>query len=420
MEPIPHSLPHVVIVGGGFGGITAAKGLRRAPVQVTLIDRNNHHVFQPLLYQVATAALSPADIAVPIRSVLARQKNAEVLMAEVTSLDMENRRIMITDRGISYDFLILSTGARDHYFGHDDWSKHVSSLKTLADATAIRRQILNAFERAELEPDIDARASLLTIVIVGGGPTGVEMAGAIAELAVQTMARDFRHIDPKSARVVLIEAGPRLLNAFPEDLAEGARRKLESMGVEVRTGKQVEDIDSQGVIVGGERIRLNSIIWAAGVRATPVGEWTRTETDKGGRARVRPDLTIPGHPEIFVIGDAMTLGHDGRPLPGVAPVAIQQGSYVASVISARVTGKPSPSSFKYQDQGDLATVGRSFAVFHKGRLKLSGIMGWLFWVFVHIFKLITFRNRLVVMLQWIWAYFTFQRGARLIINESRK
>jgi NADH dehydrogenase len=413
------SIPHVVIVGGGFGGLLAARKLKRARVRVTLIDRNNHHVFQPLLYQVATAALSPADIAAPIRNVLSRQKNAEVLMAEVSGVDAKNRTILLADRYIHYDYLIIATGARDNYFGHDDWGEHALSLKTLADATAIRRTILTAFENAELETDPDIRKALLTIAIVGGGPTGVELAGAIAELAVQSMARDFRHIDPTSARVVLIEAGPRLLSAFPEGLAAGAARKLEQMGVQVFTGKQVELIDSEGVIVGGERINANTVIWAAGVRAAPAAEWLGAENDKSERQKVDRDLSITGHPEIFVIGDAAAVIQDGKPLPGVAPVAMQQGAYVASVIRARVTGAPPPPSFKYHDQGDLATVGRSFAVYHSGHLKLSGLTGWLFWVVVHILKLISFRNRLMVMVNWIWAYFTFQRGARLIIPDTR-
>lgn len=406
--------PHVVIVGGGFGGLDAARAFKHAPVEVTLIDRQNHHLFQPLLYQVATAGLSPADIAAPIRSILARQRNTEVIMGDVTGVDATKYQVQLGDRAVPYDYLILATGATDSYFGHNEWAKYAPGLKSVTEATAIRRDILLAFEAAEVETDEAKRNALLTFVLVGAGPTGVEMAGAIAELAHRALSSDFRHINPKSTRILLLEAGPRILASFPEDLAIKAQRMLESMGVEVRANTKVEGIDEQGVIAAGARIPSKTVIWSAGVAASPAGKWLRAETDKAGRVKVQPDLTVPGHPEIFVIGDTMTMTQNGKPLPGVAPVAMQQGRYAAEVIRCRVEGKPAPKPFHYLDKGNLATVGRAFAIMDIHGFKLSGYIAWLGWLFIHILYLIGFRNRLLVLIQWTWAYVTYQRGARLI------
>lgn len=408
------SFPHIVIIGGGFGGLQTALGLGKAPARVTLIDRNNHHVFQPLLYQVATAGLSPADIAAPIRHVLRRQRNTEVLMAEVTKIDLTERRVWMGSKSVGYDYLILATGARHSYFGHDEWERDAPGLKTLTDATAIRRKILLAFEMAEMEADPVRRETLMTFVLVGGGPTGVEMAGALAELAKRALACDFRHIDPTSARILLLEAGPRILSTFPEHLAQKAQRALERMGVEVRTGAPVEHIDAEGVVVAGQRLSCGTILWTAGVAATGAAEWLGIEADRAGRVKVCPDLSAPGHPNVFVIGDAAHVEQDGKLLPGVAPVAMQQGRYVASLLRNRLAGRPVPEPFRYKDKGNLATVGRSFAIVHIGRIQFAGFFAWVFWMAVHIYYLIGFANRLLVMIQWAWAYFTFQRGARLI------
>lgn len=420
------TLPRVVIVGGGFAGLRAARNLRHAPVRVTLIDRRNHFLFQPLLYQVATAELSPADIATPLRGVLRHQRNTEVLLAEVTGVDVAARQVRVRSRAgagegvIPYDYLILATGAGQSYFGHDEWARFAPSLKTIDDATTLRRTILLAFEAAEQEPDPDRRRALLTFVIVGGGPTGVEMAGAIAELAHKAVNGDFRHFDPAEARVVLAEAIPRLLGAFPEALGEDARRKLERMGVEVRTGAPVRDVDAGSVTVGDERIAARTIIWAAGVQASPAGKWLGVATDRAGRVAVPPDLTLPGHPEIFVLGDTASAQQDGKPLPGVAPVALQEGAYAARVIEARARGERVPGPFHYFDKGTLATVGRTYAVGHIWRLNVTGLLGWLIWAGVHILYLIGFRNRVLVMFQWAWAYLTWQRGARLITRDDER
>lgn len=408
--------PRVVIVGGGFGGLDAARTLRRAPVQVTIIDRNNHHLFQPLLYQVATAGLSPADIAAPIRNILRYQRNAEVLMAEVTGIDTQQRCVRTHDLSVPYDYLILATGARDSYFGHNDWQPYAPSLKSLTDATAIRRKILLAFEAAEMETDPDLRRVLLTFVLVGGGPTGVEMAGAIAELAHKALAADFRRIDPRAARILLLEAGPRILPTFDPKLSQAAQRALERLGVEVRTGAHVDAIDEEGVQVGEERIASRVVIWAAGVAASPAGNWLGAEQDKAGRVIVNSDLSVPGHPDIFIIGDTARV--DGQPLPGVAPVAMQEGRYAANLILRRIRGQEPPPPFHYHDKGNLATVGRSFAVLESGRVKLSGFVAWVLWLCIHIFYLIGFRNRILVLIEWAWAYVTFQRGARLITTEN--
>ena len=338
-------LKHIVIVGGGFAGLTAARGLRRANAQVTLIDRQNHHLFQPLLYQVATAGLSPAEITAPIRSILARQSNTEVMMDEVIGVDTQKREVVLTDRAVAYDFLILATGATHSYFGHDEWARNARGLKSITDATSIRRDILMAFEAAEIEPDHNRRAALLTFVLVGAGPTGVEMAGAIAELSHRALASDFRHINPKSTRIILVEAGPRILSSFPPALSQKAARMLEKMGVEVRVDTRVESIDSEGVVAAGARVPSKTVIWAAGVSASAAGRWLGAKTDSAGRVLVEPDLTVPGHPEIFVLGDTMSLTQAGRPLPGVAPVAMQQGKYVAEMVLARLKGNAISASF---------------------------------------------------------------------------
>ena len=409
--------PQVVIVGAGFGGLQAARALRRAPVQVTVIDRRNHHLFQPLLYQVATADLSPADISAPIRSVLRRHRNTEVLLAEVTGVDVVGHRVLLGNRSVAYDYLVLATGAQHSYFGHDAWERFAPGLKTLTDATAIRRQILLAFEEAEAEPDPTVQQALLTFIVVGGGPTGVELAGAIAGLAHKSLVRDFRRIHPASARVLLVEAAPRLLAAFPETLARKAQQALEGLGVEVRTRAPVEQVDDGSILMAGEHVPARTVIWAAGVQASPAGAWLGAQVDRAGRVIVERDLTAPGHPEIFVIGDTASLTEQDKPLPGVAPVAMQEGRYVARVIRRRVAGTTESIPFHYREKGNLATVGRSFAIADLGRIRLSGFPAWVAWLLVHISYLIGFRNRLLVMMQWAWAYLTYQRGARLITES---
>jgi NADH dehydrogenase len=408
------TLPHIVIVGAGFGGLQAAKALGHAAAQVTVIDRQNHHLFQPLLYWVATAGLSPADISSPIRSILKRQKNTEVIMAEVTGVDVEHRRVLMGERSVPYDYLVLATGARDNYFGHPEWERNAPGLKSIVEATGIRRRILLAFEEAEMERDPEQVRKLLTFVLVGAGPTGVEMAGAIAELAHKALASDFRHIDTTKTRIVLIEATPRILATFPASLARKTERKLQRMGVEVITGKAVTNIDENGVTIDGQHIPAHTVIWCAGVKASPAGAWLGVETDRAGRVKVNPDLSVPGHPEIFVIGDTASVTQDGKPLPGVAPVAMQAGRYVASVIQHRMAGKESHAPFHYHDKGNLATVGRSYALVEIGRLRMTGLIAWVIWLLVHIYYLIGFRNRVVALFQWAWTYFTYSRGARLI------
>ncbi|WP_068030521.1 NAD(P)/FAD-dependent oxidoreductase [Rhodoplanes sp. Z2-YC6860] len=410
--------PRVVIVGGGFGGLSAAKALAKAPFDITLIDRTNHHLFQPLLYQVATAGLSPADIAAPIRHVLNDQRNLKVMLGEVSGVDLARKEVITDDRRVAYDHMVIATGARHAYFGHDDWAAVAPGLKTLDDATAVRRRILLAFERAETEADADERARLLTFVVIGGGPTGVEMAGAIAELAKRALASDFRSIDPRSARIILVEAADRVLTPFDETLSAAARRSLEQLGVEVRLGSAVTDCSDDGVRLGGTFIPTRTIIWAAGVMASPAGRWLGAETDRAGRVRVRGDLSVPGHPEVFVIGDtAAVIDEDGAPLPGVAPVAKQQGQYVAQALIARQGGRTVPA-FRYRDYGSLATIGRSRAVAQFGKLKVSGLPAWLLWTVAHIYYLIGFRNRFVVALNWAWSYLTFERGSRLITGPA--
>jgi NADH dehydrogenase len=382
------------------------------------VDRHNYHLFQPLLYQVATAGLSPADIASPIRGILRRQSNATVVLAKVSGIDAARNEVIAEGRRIPFDYLVIATGAEHAYFGHDNWEPYAPGLKTIDDATYLRRRILLAFERAEAEPDESERRRLLNFVVVGGGPTGVEMAGAIAELAKRALASDFRHIDPKLARIILIEAAPRLLTPFDPSLSEAARRSLEQLGVEVRLGAGVTDCDGSGVSVGEERLETRTIIWAAGVRASPAAEWLGAEHDRAGHIRVAPDLSVPGHPNIFAIGDVALLdGKDGKPLPGVAPVAKQQGKYVARLLKARQAGTTLPP-FHYRDFGSLATIGRRRAVVQMGPIKLTGLIAWLLWSVAHIYFLIGFRNRLAVALNWAWNYLTYQSGTRLITGIS--
>jgi len=406
--------PKVVIVGGGFGGLTAAKALARVAVDVIVVDRQNHHCFQPLLYQVATAALSPAEIAWPIRHMLRQQRNATVLMAEVTGLDLAGRLVQTAADPISYDYLVIATGATHSYFGHDEWAQFAPGLKGIEDATRIRRRILLAFEHAELAHEEAERQRLLTFVIVGGGATGVEMAGAIAEVARQTLANDFRRIDPRSSRIILLEAGPRLLPTLTEDLSRYAERALARMGVDVRTSTRVTGCDRRGVALDHDRIDAGAVIWAAGVVASPAAIWLDAERDHAGRVRVLPDLSIPEHPEIFVIGDAAAVQDaKGQAVPGVAPAAKQMGRYVGTLIAARLAGQSLPA-FRYRNLGELATIGRRAAVVKFGTLSLTGFLGWLFWSFAHIYFLIGVKNRFIVAFTWLWDYVTFQRGARLI------
>jgi NADH dehydrogenase len=410
--------PRVVIIGAGFGGLSAAKALAKSPFDVTVVDQHNYHLFQPLLYQVATAGLSPSDIASPIRSILNAETNANVVLAKVSGVDLPRREVIAEGRRIPFDYLIVATGAQHAYFGHDDWAGYAPGLKTIDDATYLRRRILLAFEKAEAEPDPDERRRLLNFVVVGGGPTGVEMAGAIAELARRALASDFRNIDPRSARIILVEAAPRLLTAFDEPLSDKARRSLEQLGVEVKLGAAVTDCDCSGVTVGTERIESRTLIWAAGVQASPAGTWIGAETDRAGRIKVRADLSIPGHPNVFAIGDtASVTGPDGKQLPGVAPVAKQQGKYVAGLLKARVNGKD-VGPFRYRDFGSLATIGRKRAVVQLGKLRISGFIAWVIWSVAHIYFLIGFRNRIVVAMNWLWNYVTFQRGTRLITGLS--
>ncbi|HKS61948.1 MAG TPA: NAD(P)/FAD-dependent oxidoreductase [Xanthobacteraceae bacterium] len=410
--------PRVVIVGAGFGGLSAAKALAGEPFDVTVIDRHNYHLFQPLLYQVATASLSPAEIASPIRGILQRAQNVNVMLGKVSGIDLEQREVLAEGRRVPYDTLVLATGAQHAYFGHGDWAAFAPGLKTIDDATYIRRRILLAFEKAETETDPAERARLLNFVIVGGGPTGVEMAGAIAELAKRALAEDFRSIDPRAARIILVEAAPRLLTPFDPPLSEAARISLEQLGVEVRLGTPVTALDAAGVSVGTERIEARTVIWGAGVIASPAGEWLGAETDRAGRVKVAPDLSVPGHPDIFVIGDTAAIDDaNGNPLPGVAPVAKQQGNYVAALLIARQKGK-TVAPFRYRDLGSLATIGRKRAVIQMGRFRMKGFFAWLLWCVAHIYYLIGFRNRFVVAISWLWNYITFQRATRLITGMS--
>ncbi len=408
----------VLVVGGGFGGLNAAKGLGRVSgVQVTLLDRTNYHLFQPLLYQVAMAGLSPAEIAAPIRSILLRFRNLRVLREEVLAVDLAGRRLTTASGSRGYDVLVLACGAQHAYFGHEDWEPYAPGLKTLEQATEIRRRVLTAFEDAEKEPDPERKQALLSFVIVGGGPTGVELAGAIGEMARFTLARDFREIDFKQTRVLLVEAGPRILPSFPEQLAGRAVDDLGQLGVRVLTGSPVTRIDADGVELGRERIRAATVLWAAGVLPSALGRTLGVPLDPQGRVCVEPDLSVPGHPEVFVIGDqASVIGPGGKPLPGVAPVAMQQGRYVARTIEGDIAGR-SRQPFAYVDKGQLATIGRSRAIVEIGRLRFAGLFAWLLWIAVHIYYLTGFKNRLLVVIQWAWSYLTFRRGARLIVGK---
>ncbi len=410
--------PRVVIVGGGFGGLHAAKALATAPVEVVLIDRRNHHTFQPLLYQVATAGLSAIEIAEPIRRVLRKQGNATVLMGEVSGIDLERRVVMATgQQAVPFDFLILATGVRDAYFGHEEWAEHAPGLKSVDDALAIRHRLLTAFERAEVEPDETRRAALLTFVIIGGGATGAELAGAIAEISRHTFMGEFRRIDPGRARVMLIEGSDRILSSYRPALSAKARTQLEKLGVEVLTGSPVTDIDEHGVSIGDRRIDAGTVLWAAGVEASPLGAKLDVPVDEMGRVLVTDDLSIPGHPHVFVIGDLANVEQDGRPVAGVAPAAIQMGRHAARSVTARLNGD-NPGPFRYVDRGTMATLGRSAAIAQIHRISLSGFPAWLAWLFVHLVFLIGFRNRLVVLLEWARSYLTHGRSARLIVGDD--
>lgn len=417
VAPAGSALPHVVILGGGFGGLYAAKGLAHAPVRLTLIDRRNHHVFQPLLYQVATAALSDGDIAAPIRSVLGGQANTTVLLGEVTGVDPARRVVTLEDKSeIGYDILVVATGATHTYFGHDEWERLAPGLKTIEDALRLRSRMLLAFEKAERERDPEGQRRELTFVIVGGGPTGVELAGAIREIAQRTMTGDFRHFDPASTRVILLDAGDRLLPTYPPDLSQRTKELLEQRGVEVLTGALVTAIDEKGVTAGGKRIEAGTIFWAAGVKPSPLGRSLGAPLDRAGRVLVEPDLTVPGHPEIFVIGDLAAIRWKGEWVPGVAQGAIQSGRYVARVIVHRLQGKPI-EPFRFKDLGIMATIGRKAAVAVVGRRHFSGFIAWFLWLTIHVVWLIGFRNRIVVLVDWAWAYITFHGNARVILTE---
>jgi NADH dehydrogenase len=417
MENTSTELPHVVIVGAGFGGLEAAKKLACENVRVTVIDRTNYHLFQPLLYQVATAALSPADIAAPVRAVLSKCKNIEVMLAEVQSVDVDTKKIKTTDMEIAYNFLILATGARHSYFGHNEWEKLAPGLKSLEDAIELRRRLLMAFEYAEKITDEAARKAAMTFVIIGGGPTGVEMAGAIAEIARYTLAKDFRHIDPAQARVILIEGEPRLLAAFPDDLSASAMKQLVDLGVEVHTGARATNLTEAGLRVGDQFIPCRVKVWAAGNNASFVGKTLGVPVDRVGRVLVNDDLTIPGHPEVQVIGDLANFSHQtGQPLPGISAVAMQQGRHAARNILRMIKNRE-PLRFRYWDKGSMATIGRNKAVADLNFVHLSGLPAWLVWLFVHIIFLVGFRNRIAVLFQWAWAYFTFNAGARLITRN---
>jgi len=412
--------PHVVIIGGGFGGLATAKALAKAPVNITLVDRRNHHLFQPLLYQVATAALNPSDIAYPIRGVLARQPNARVLLGEAKAIDVAARTVTLDDGVLRYDYLIVATGATHSYFGKD-WAALAPGLKSIEDATEIRRRIFLAYEAAEREGHPDAQREWLTFAVVGAGPTGVELAGALAEIGLHTLAHDFRTIDPTEVRVVLFEAGDRVLSAYPPKLSAAATRSLEKRQIEVRLGTRVTAIDERSITAvgptGEARIPTRTVLWAAGVQASPLGATLGAPRDRAGRIEVSPDLSIPGHPEVFVIGDLAKMSFDGQQVPGVAQGAIQGGRHVAKIIRAELAGKPARPAFRYRDKGNMATIGRASAIVATKRFALSGLFAWLLWWAVHIMVLIGFKNRFFVMLQWAWSWLTFERGARLITGE---
>jgi NADH dehydrogenase FAD-containing subunit len=414
--------PRIIIVGGGFGGLAAAKALKKTPAEVILIDRSNHHLFQPLLYQVATAVLTPGQIATPIRSILRNQTNVTVILGEVTGVDTQRKCILFNnvDREkvpVDYDYLILASGATHSYFGHNEFEEFAPGLKSLADAVSSRNKILQAFEQAEAEEDPSRHRDLLTFILVGAGPTGVEMAAALAGMVRSTLRSEFRRIDPEAARIVLVDMALRVLPPFSESLSEAAKQRLEKLGVEVRLGHSVDRIDADGIVVAGERIASQTVIWTAGVAPSPAGKWLKVETDRAGRVRVQKDVTVPGHPEIFVVGDTASFEQDGKPLPGVAQVAIQQGRYAGKLIHSRITGHTPPPPFRYFDKGSMAVVGKGFAVLQSFKIQLSGFSAWLAWAGVHLQFLATSSLRLAVFLQWVWTYSTNQRGSRLIVNH---
>src|ERR1700756_3703796 len=415
------AVPRIIIVGGGFGGLAAAKALRNTPAQIILIDRSNHHLFQPLLYQVATSVLSPGQIGSPIRGILRNQKNTTVILGEVTGVDKDRKFVFVTDADregvpISYDYLVLATGVTHSYFGHNEFEEFAPGLKSLADAVAVRNKVLQAFEQAEAEQDPSRHRDLLTFVLVGGGPTGVEMAGALAVLVRTTLKSAFRRINPASARIVLVDMAPRVLTPFSEKLSKAAKQRLEKLGVEVRLGHSVDQIDADGVVVGGERIASKTVIWTAGVAPSPAGKWLSAETDRAGRVRIQKDLTVPGHPEILVVGDTASFDENGKPLPGVAQVAIQQGRYAAKLIKRRINGSTPPGPFRYFDKGTIAVAGKGFAVLQSGKVEVSGFAAWLTWAAVHLQFLATSSLRLSVFLQWVWTYVTGRRGSQIIVN----
>ena len=415
-------IPKVVVVGAGFGGLAAAKALSKAPAEIILIDRTNHHLFQPLLYQVATSVLAPSQIGYPIRGILRRQKNTTVIQGEVTGVDKDQKCVFVSDADrrnvlIVYDYLVLATGATHSYFGRNEFEEFAPGIKSLADAEATRNKVLQAFELAEAEEDPSRHRDLLTFVLVGAGPTGVEMAGALAILVGTTLKSDFRRIDPSSARIVLVDKNPRVLGSFSERLSQAAKQRLENLGVEVRLGYGVDQIDADGVVVAGERIKSKTVIWTAGVAPSPAGKWLQVETDRAGRVRIQKDLTVPGHPEIFVIGDTAALEADGKPLPGVAQVAIQQGHYAGKLIHGRITGGKQPPAFRYWDKGNMAVVGKGFAVLESAKFQTSGLGAWLIWAFIHLQFLATPGLRLSVFLQWAWMFLTGQRGSRIIVSD---
>jgi NADH dehydrogenase FAD-containing subunit len=410
-----------VIVGGGFGGLAAAKALGKAPAEVILIDRTNHHVFQPLLYQVATSVLAPSQMSSPIREVLRRHKNTTVIMGEVTGVDKAQRCVLVNDAdrervAVPYDYLILATGARHSYFGHDEFEKFAPGLKSVADAVGIRNKILSAFEQAEAEENVDRHRDLLTFVLVGAGPTGVEMAAALAIFIRTSLRSEFRRIDPTSARIVLIDAARKVLGTFAPSLSEAAEFHLQKLGVEIHLGHAVEKIDSEGVIVAGERIASKTVIWTAGVTPSPAGKWLGVETDRAGRVRIQPDLRVPNYPEVFVIGDTASLDQDGKPLAGVAQVAMQQGRYAGKLISRQLAGKKAPKPFRYFDKGTMAVVGKGYGVLQSGKVHIHGLLAWLAWAFIHITFLAQLSQKISVFLQWGWLFLTGQRGSRLIVN----
>jgi NADH:ubiquinone reductase (H+-translocating) len=419
------SLPRVVIVGGGFAGLAAAKALGKTPARVILIDRSNHHLFQPLLYQVATSVLTPGQIGSPIRGVLRKQANTTVILGEVNSVDRAKKAVYVSNGfrqnvPVTYDYLILATGVTHSYFGHDEFAPFAPGLKSLADAVVIRNKVLNAFEQAEAEEDPSKHRDLLTFVLVGGGPTGVEMAAAIAVLVRTTLRREFRRIDPASARIIVIDRGKRILGTFAEEISEAAKKRLERLGVEVRLGVGVDSIDADGVTVAGERILSKVVIWTAGVAPSPAGKWLNAETDRAGRVRVQPDCSVPGSPEVFVLGDTASLDQDGHPLPGVAQVALQQGRYAGRLIARRIAGGSIPAGFRYSDKGNMAVVGAGFAVLQTGKLRMHGFLAWLGWGLIHLQFLAQSSERESIFLQWIWTVITGERGSRLIVSDYDK